>query len=88
MAYTDALGTAMKCLGVASEIYEGNFDGSKYKEYHSATPEPWQLPTIEQIKTWVGVGRDKDKIVAWIESEAEKSNLIIDSEYREQVDGI
>lgn len=31
MAYTDALGTALKSLGVASEIYEGNFDGSKYK---------------------------------------------------------
>ena len=30
MAYTDALGTALKYVGVASEIYEGNFDGSKY----------------------------------------------------------
>jgi hypothetical protein len=30
MAETDALGTAMKKLGVASEIYEGNWDGSKY----------------------------------------------------------
>ena len=32
MAYTDALGTALKSLGVASEIYEGNFDGSKYQK--------------------------------------------------------
>ncbi len=37
MAYTDALGTALKCLGVASEIYEGNYDGSKYKESAPAT---------------------------------------------------
>lgn len=32
MAVTDALGTAMKMLGVAAEIYLGNFDGSKYRE--------------------------------------------------------
>lgn len=32
MAITDALGTAAKMLGVAAEIYLGNFDGSKYIE--------------------------------------------------------
>lgn len=32
MAVTDALGTAMKMLGVAAEVYLGNWDGSKYKE--------------------------------------------------------
>lgn len=30
MAITDALSTAMNRLGVAAEIYMGNFDGSKY----------------------------------------------------------
>ena len=35
MATTDALGTAMKMLGVAAEVYLGNWDGAKYKE----TPE-------------------------------------------------
>ncbi len=35
MAYTDALGTALKCPGVESEIYEGNFDGSKYQQKNS-----------------------------------------------------
>ena len=30
MAVTDALSTAMKMLGVAAEIYLGNWDGSKY----------------------------------------------------------
>ena len=32
MALTDALSVAMKMLGVASSIYEGMWDGSKYKE--------------------------------------------------------
>lgn len=32
MAVTDALGVAMKMLGVAADIYLGNFDGSKYRE--------------------------------------------------------
>ena len=36
MAVTDALSTAMKMLGVASDIYRGAFDGSKY---HDAKPE-------------------------------------------------
>lgn len=31
MAVTDALSVAMKSLGMAAEIYLGNFDGSKYK---------------------------------------------------------
>lgn len=30
MAITDALGTAMKFLGVAADVYAGNMDGSKY----------------------------------------------------------
>ena len=30
MATTDALGVALKMLGVAAEIYLGNYDGSKY----------------------------------------------------------
>ena len=32
MAITDALSTAMKMLGVASDVYMGNWDGSKFKE--------------------------------------------------------
>jgi hypothetical protein len=32
MAVTDALSVALKMLGVASEIYRGNYDGTKYKE--------------------------------------------------------
>lgn len=39
MATTDALSVAMKMLGVAAEIYLGNFDGSKYKTSASPTEE-------------------------------------------------
>lgn len=31
MAVTDALSVAMKALGMAADVYLGNFDGSKYK---------------------------------------------------------
>lgn len=53
MAYTDALGTALKSIGVASEIYEGNFDGSKYqKQNEPATkqtePEQPKPPTLAE----------------------------------------
>jgi len=37
MAVTDALGVAVKMLGVASDVYMGNMDGSKYK---NNTPHP------------------------------------------------
>lgn len=47
MALTDALGTALKCLGVASEIYEGNFDGSKYRAPVDATM-PTQKTLLEK----------------------------------------
>ena len=32
MAVTDAIGTAMKMIGVAADIYFGKWDGSKYKD--------------------------------------------------------
>lgn len=32
MSLTDALGTAMKMLGVAADVYAGKWDGSKYKD--------------------------------------------------------
>ena len=37
MAMTDALGVAMKALGVAAEVYFGNYDGSKYVGVASST---------------------------------------------------
>lgn len=32
MAVTDALSTALKMLGVAADVYRGNYDGSKYRD--------------------------------------------------------
>ncbi len=40
MATTDALSVALKMLGVAAEIYLGNFDGSKYRTEAPAAEEP------------------------------------------------
>jgi len=40
MAITDALGTAMKMLGVAADIYAGRWDGSKYKDEPPPKPAP------------------------------------------------
>ncbi len=48
MAYTDALGTALKSLGVASEIYEGNFDGTKYKNEEPTSATPIKQPMSEE----------------------------------------
>jgi hypothetical protein len=44
MAVTDALGTAMKALGVAADVYRGWADGGKYDrdEHRTATPPPSQ----------------------------------------------
>lgn len=39
MAVTDALSVALKALGVAADVYLGNYDGSKYR-----TPAPAESP--------------------------------------------
>jgi len=43
MAITDALGTALKMLGVASDIYAGRWDGSKYKDVSGGAVSPTKL---------------------------------------------
>lgn len=40
MALTDALSVAMSRIGVAAEIYMGNWTGSKYKDEPQAEPRP------------------------------------------------
>uniref|UniRef100_A0A6M3JT56 Rad52/22 double-strand break repair protein n=1 Tax=viral metagenome TaxID=1070528 RepID=A0A6M3JT56_9ZZZZ len=40
MAVTDALGTAMKMLGVAADIYAGLWDGTKYTNTESSKTPP------------------------------------------------
>lgn len=55
MAVTDALSVALKALGVAAEIYLGNFDGSKYKDEiatggkQTQSGPPSQLTVSERI---------------------------------------
>lgn len=71
MATTDALGNAMKYIGVASEIYEGNFDGSKYKESKDAT--------IQQKAPVQSTGkRASEDQIALILDLATKTNTIMD----------
>lgn len=51
MAVTDALSVAFKAVGVAGDIYLGNFDGSKYKEDLSkAFNEPISQDKINQLQ--------------------------------------
>ena len=45
MATTDAISVASKMLGVASEIYEGHFDGSKYRDEAPPKPQAPAAPT-------------------------------------------
>lgn len=44
MAVTDALGTAMKMIGMAAEVYLGNFDCSKYLDDKTAPKVPPKGP--------------------------------------------
>ena len=46
MAITDALSTAMKLLGVAADVYMGNWDGSKFRE------EPKARVNAAQKREW------------------------------------
>jgi hypothetical protein len=61
MATTDALGTAMKMLGIAADIYAGKWDGSKYVE----KPEPKVIPKHEKtsqadVKVYGKVNQETD----------------------------
>jgi hypothetical protein len=60
MSLTDALSVAMQKIGIAGAIYEGSWNGSKYKEEvnHSATqkqqpPEP--TPDEIALAEWINV---------------------------------
>lgn len=44
MAVTDALSVALKAVGVASEIYRGRWDGSKYRDDTAKTEDAAEQP--------------------------------------------
>ena len=50
MATTDALSVAFKALGIASEIYRGHFDGSKYRTQPTPSSAPAAAPIPESVK--------------------------------------
>jgi len=67
-SYTDALGVAMKALGVASKIYENKWDGSKYQD---TTPkEPIKKINAEQVELvkceMASLDVDNDKFFEYI----------------------
>lgn len=68
MAITDALSTSMKMIGVASEIYEGNWNGSKYKDVPQKTkpntPQKTDGPTLDDIERHAKINELSEMLVA------------------------
>ncbi len=54
MAVTDALGTAMKMLGVAADVYAGKWDGSKYRDTAQPTSTPASATDSPEEKPYCG----------------------------------
>lgn len=50
MCLTDALGNAAKCIGVAADIYRGNYDGSKYSRSPEAKPQPKEVQHVRSVE--------------------------------------
>lgn len=63
MATTDALSSAMKMIGMAADVYAGQWTGSKYK--NQATPEPKISDKDEKEK------ESAKNAIAWATSTAE-----------------
>lgn len=74
MAVTDALGSCMKMLGVAADIYMGQWDGSKYRDEengHNGEPaasrretpngskvSPTKRAFVDAVQDWAQVGKE------------------------------
>lgn len=61
MAYTDALGNAMKFIGVAADIHMGMFDDSKYRDEMAAEFKASEKPTVVQRKS-EAIKQDPEKM--------------------------
>jgi hypothetical protein len=64
MAVTDALGNAMKYIGVASQIYEGDFDGSKYASPKTATIDTAEVKAMYEEAVMMAEGLDDPKRIS------------------------
>jgi hypothetical protein len=74
MAVTDALGTAMKMLGVAADVYAGLWDGTKYRDRTEA-----QNPASKPSSTWGGEKPAPPATKTWsMMSEAEKLANVVE----------
>ena len=66
MAVTDALGTALKMIGVAADIYMGKFDGSKYKDEENEPPQYIDAADLKTLKSLFDEsGADKAAFLAF-----------------------
>jgi hypothetical protein len=62
MAITDALGNALKMLGVAAAIHEGKWDGDKYSDEQDRSPQPVPQISPEMAQAKLKALELKDKI--------------------------
>lgn len=69
MAVTDALSTAMKMLGVASDIYAGAWDGSKYAEREEPKGFVNKDEIVHLIELIEESGADLDKFMEYMKVE-------------------
>lgn len=82
MAYTDALGNALKSLGVASKVYEGSFDGSKYISKGYAVKPLMPDDAVPKAIEWaIEKGISADQAIEsfstkYIISEEQKSDIV------------
>lgn len=88
MAITDALGTAAKMLGVAAEIYLGNFDGSKYRDEAPSIPERAPQPSDPRESKTYHIAPEREKDVPEIFGKAEPSEKDIIDSLKQKLSGL
>lgn len=94
MAITDALSSSMKMIGVASDIYMGNWDGSKYKTPPPETQKPKEITIgADNLKTMsefcnthdIKTAHDKKKFLSHYKIDINKTTAPKFSEIWKQV---
>ena len=81
MAQTDALSVAMKMIGIASAIYEGRWDGSKYDretvQQEPAKPsewDTWKATAYPAIRDGFG---EAGKILQWTQNKMDDMSKMV-----------